>query len=257
MKRTAFALLFAANLMYGSDVSWNLSGSNGQIDGFSLSIGDYYRVPVNDVVILERSIPRDEMSVVYYLARHSHKSPHYISDLRLRGMSWWDITLRLGLNPRTIYVVSTHERFGPPYGLGYGHGPSHHHLRDADIVDLVNVRFLSDYHHVSPDDVIRYRRGGEHYHNIDDRYRGNHHEIGENRRDLREDRSEIRDDRHEIRGDKREIRDDRREMGGDRREIREDKRELRDDRRELHDDRRDLRDDRRDNRDDRRDDHGR
>lgn len=255
MKKTVFALLLATNLIYGSDVSWNLSGSNGQIDGFTLSIGNYYRVPVNEVVVLERSIPREEMSVVYYLAEHSHKSPRYISDLRLRGMSWWDITLRLGLNPKTLYIVETHQHFGPPYGMAYGFGPKHHHLRDADIIDLVNVRFLSRYHHVSPDDIIRYRRGGDHYRSINERYRDKRH-------DIRDDRREIRDDRREIRNEKRNLEQDRRQLEREKKEVREERREVREERRDMREDRRDdrrdmredRRDDRKDNRDERRDD---
>lgn len=156
-----------------SNFDIGISGSDEGINGFSFSIGDYYRVPHQEVVIIERSIPREEMSVVYFLARESHRDAGYITDLRLRGGSWWDISLRLGLDPRTLYVVDSHRHHNPPYGEAYGyHKDKKHRLRDAEIVELVNVRFLSDYHHISPDEVIDRRRSGERYNRIDEYYRG-------------------------------------------------------------------------------------
>ncbi|MDD2368471.1 MAG: hypothetical protein PHQ90_04150 [Sulfuricurvum sp.] len=187
MSGCMYTSLSAANFDVG------VSGSDRGINGFSLSIGDYYRVPQQEIVVIERSIPRDEMSVVYYLARESHRDPRYIRDLRIRGFSWWDITLRLGLDPRRIYVINSHRHFGPPYGEAYGYSKNRHHLRDAEIVDLVNVRFLSDYHHISPDEVIDRRRKGERYMNIDEHYRGYNNRI-EHREMRREERREDRGD---------------------------------------------------------------
>jgi hypothetical protein len=200
-----YSSLVAANFDVG------VSGSDRGINGFSLSIGDYYRVPQQEVVIIERSIPREEMSVVYYLARESHRDARYIADLRMRGLNWWDITFRLGLDPRRIYVINSQRHFGPPYGDAYGYSKNRHHLRDAEIIDLVNVRFLSDYHHISPDEVIDRRRHGEHYMNIDEHYRGNRDrpEVREERRD---DRNEVRDERRDERQDQRQ--EDRRSRDG-------------------------------------------
>jgi hypothetical protein len=159
--------------LYASNFDIGISGSDRGISGFSLSIGDYYRVPAQEIIVIERSIPENETSVVYFLARHSHKTPHYITNLRLRGMSWWDISLHLGLNPSTLYVVDTHRHSGPPYGKAYGYQKEgkHHRLSDLDIVELVNVRFLSSYHGISVDDVIDRRREGQQYMHIDDEFR--------------------------------------------------------------------------------------
>ena len=157
--------------MYGSLNASNfdigISGSDRGINGFSLSIGDYYRVPAQEIIVIERSIPYEETSVVYFLAQHSHKTPHYIMNLRLRGMSWWDISLHLGLNPRTLYIIDSRRHLGPPYGKAYGY----QRLNDSDIIELVNIRFLSSYHGISVDDVIDRRSRGQQYMHIDDEYR--------------------------------------------------------------------------------------
>lgn len=210
MKTTAYALLLVGTLAFSSNFDIGVSGSDGKINGFTFSIGDYYRVPYKEVVVVERRLPRDEVGVAYYLARQAHRDVGLITDLRLRGTSWWDITLRLGLDPRVLYVVETRRAYGPPYGRAYGH-QSKHHLHDREIINLVNVRFLSDYHRISPDEVIERRRGGDRFDRIDRHYRGKQHEIREDRREIREDRRELRDDKRDLREDRRDMREDRRD----------------------------------------------
>lgn len=191
-KLTSIALIVGSlsGLLHASEFDIGISGSDRGISGFSLSVGDYYRVPQREIVMIERSIPRDEMGVVYFLAQRSHRSANYITDLRLRGISWWDISIRLGLDPRTLYVVNSHRYSGPPYGQAYGYHKEgkRHRLRDAEIVELVNVRFLSAYHGVSVDEVISHRRGGEGYMNIDNRYRAKKHPREQRNEDRRDDR---------------------------------------------------------------------
>ncbi|MBN2870948.1 MAG: hypothetical protein JXK04_08345 [Campylobacterales bacterium] len=237
MKKTFYAIslagcLFASAGAASFDVG--ISGSDRGISGFALSIGDYYHVPAQEVVVLERRIPRDELSVVYFLSRHSHRDARYITDLRMRGLSWWDVSLRLGLDPRVLYVVDSRRHSGPPYGRAYGYHKNGniHRLRDHEIVELVNVRFLSDYHRVHVDDVIDRRRKGERYYYIDDHYRGKkmypkHREDVRERRDYRDDRREYRDDRRDRRDDRRDYRnhrDDRRDYQGDHRDRDDDRR---------------------------------
>lgn len=210
----AGALSGAANAAF----SVGITGSERGIDGFSLSIGDYYRVPHNEIMVIQRSVPREEMSVVYFLARQAHRDARFIADLRLHGLSWWDISLRLGLDPYILYAVNTQRHYGPPYGVAYGYDkPGKYRLRDSEIINLVNVRFLSDYHRIAPDDVINRRRSGERFMNIDDYYRQNVRHIYRNderktERYQREERSyhDERNDRNERRYDRNQERYDNR-----------------------------------------------
>lgn len=164
-----------------------ISGSDRGINGFSLSIGNYYSVPAQEIIMIERSVPNDETSVVYYLARHSHKSPQYVTNLRSHGMNWWDISVHLGLNPHTLYVVDSRRHSGPPYGKAYGYG-RRHHLNDSEIVELVNVRFLSNYYGVSVDDIIDRRSRGQQYMHIDDDYRFEKHNKNRNRQEYKHEK---------------------------------------------------------------------
>lgn len=193
MKQFIYIAVLAGCLSAGlsaANYDIGISGSDRGIDGFSFSIGNYYNIPRQEIMVIERSVPREEMSVVYYLANRSHRDARFITNLRLRGLSWWDISLNLGLDPRTLYVVETRRHSGPPYGNAYGYDKHNkHRLGDAEIVDLVNVRFLSDYHHISADEVIDRRRKGENYNRINDYYRGNQ-ERTKNREDRKDDRGE-------------------------------------------------------------------
>lgn len=167
--------IFAASLMallaasvYASDFNVGISGSDKGISGFSLSIGDYYQAPVEEVRVIRHVLPEEELSVVYYLARKSHKNPEYVAKMRTNGRSWWDITVALGLDPRVVYVVDEHR------GNAYGHYKhnKNYRLKDVEVVEVVNTRFLADYHRVSADEIYEKRRGGRGYGAIDDDYRG-------------------------------------------------------------------------------------
>ncbi len=176
MKTTIRMALIAGCLsasLNGADFAIGVSGSEGGIDSFAISIGNYYRVPEREIILMQRYIPRDELSVVYLLANRSHRNVRYIIDLRLSGLSWWDITFRLGLDPYTLFIVDSSRYSSPPYGKAYGYHKEgkNYRLRDDEIIELANIRFLSKYHDVSYDDVIDRRRQGEHYHFIDEQYR--------------------------------------------------------------------------------------
>ncbi len=226
MKKILFAALLAGSVaasLNAADFDVSVSGSQRGIDGFSLSIGDYYRVPVQDVMVIERRVPREEVSVIYFLSRHSHRDVAYITDLRLRGLGWWDISLRLGLDPRTIFIVDSVRPWGPPYGKAYGHrNNGSYHLGDHEIVDLVNVRFLSDYHRIRVDDIIDRRRKGEQYYIIDNHYRAKKVYPQERKVIRHEYREEHQGERREgrviRRDDRSDKRDDRVIRGGERQE---------------------------------------
>jgi len=140
------------------------------VRSFYLSVGDYYRVPQREVIIIrERGIPYEEMPVVLFLAGRAHVAPGVIVDLRLRGMSWMDITFQYGLSPK-IYYVPLRTAPGPPYGNAYGYYKKWPRkewkkvrLGDDDVVNLVNLKFASEHYGYSPEEVIKMRSGGRNF----------------------------------------------------------------------------------------------
>jgi len=174
MRNCAVTAGFIACFMLASSpvsaaAQWNvgISGGNDGIDGFHVSIGEYYRVPAREVVVVrDRGICDEDLPVVFFIAQRAHVHPDSIVLLRHRGMSWMDITLHFGLSPE-IYYVPVPVGYVYPQGHAYGYYRNHprHDWRkirfqDRDIVNQVNLRFMTEHHRYSPDRVIKYRSEG-------------------------------------------------------------------------------------------------
>ena len=152
------------------DVRTGISIADGELRSFYLAIGDYYRVPEPSVVHVRKHyrVRDEELPVVFYLASCAHVEPDVIIDLRFQHrMSWLNITFHFGLTPEIYYVPV--QRVAPPYGKAYGHYKKHKHdyrrvvLTDGDVINLVNMRFISNYHHVSPERVMDMRGQGKQF----------------------------------------------------------------------------------------------
>lgn len=135
---------------------------------FYFAVGDYYGVPEKQVVMVhQRNISDDEMPVVFFLAARAHVGPDVIVGLRIGGSSWAQICAKYNIGADVFYVpVSANP--GPPYGKAYGHyknkDKSHWkeiQLTNADIVNFVNLKFVSEHQRCSPDDVIKARGAGQ------------------------------------------------------------------------------------------------
>lgn len=168
-------LIASVNTAYaGLDLGVSI-GDEG-IRGFYLSVGDYYRVPEREVIVVrERRIPDEEIPVVFFLASRARVAPAAIIDLRLSGRSWMDITIRYGLSPEIFYVPVDIAKIGPPYGKAYGYYKNKPKkewkkmkFSDSDIVDLVNLRFISEHYKYPPEQVIKMRSEGKKFIVIND-----------------------------------------------------------------------------------------
>jgi hypothetical protein len=152
------------------------------LHGFYLAIGNAYHVPERQVMVMrERAIPDDELPVVFFLAHRTGVDPGDIVELRLRGMSWYDITVHLGLGSDIYYYRPVGSvRGASPYGRAFGQYRQHPRrewrqmrLSDEDIVNLVNLRFAAEHGHMNATQVIRAREGGRGFNTIyDDAHRG-------------------------------------------------------------------------------------
>lgn len=137
---------------------------SARIGDFHVAVANYYQVPEREVIVIrERQIPDDEIPVALFIARHANVPWTRVVDMRLRGDSWWNISVRLGLGPE-IYYVPVAVAPGPPYGRALGHYKKKHRkewrtivLRDADVINLVDLRFLSEHYSVAPERIIELR----------------------------------------------------------------------------------------------------
>ena len=169
---------------------------SAQIGDFHVAVANYYQVPQREVIVIrERRIPDDEIPVALFIARHAGVPWGRVVDMRLSGASWWDISVRLGVQPE-VYYVPVAVVSGPPYGRALGHYKNKHRkqwstivLSDADVVNLVELRFLSEHYRVAPERIVELRGKTRDFVAIHAEVRGNrehsdgkHHDQGQNGR---------------------------------------------------------------------------
>ena len=139
-----------------------------RVSDFQMAVSNYFKVPAHDVaVIRDRRIRDEDLPVVLFIAQRASLAPATVVDLRLRGYSWLDISVRYQLGP-DVYYVPVAGVPGPPYTNAYNAYQKPRSqwntivLADADIVNLVNLRFLSEHYRVSPQRVMELRgRSGD------------------------------------------------------------------------------------------------
>ena len=183
-----------------ADVEFGISLGDRGLRSFYLSVGDYYRVPEREVIIIrERGILYEEIPVVFFIARRVHVAPGVIVDLRLRGMSWMDITFHYGLSPE-IYYVPLRVAPGPPYGRAYGYYKKWPRkewrkvrLGDDDVVNLVNLKFASEHYGYSPEKVIKMRSGGRNFVEINEEIKRGKESRVKEKREVWEKESKIKE----------------------------------------------------------------
>lgn len=151
---------------------------NGDLSSFYLSLGEYYRVPERDVIFIrERRIPDHEIPVILFISQRAGVSLSAIINLRLAGSRWMDISLHFGLGPE-LYYVPVQRVHGSPYGHAYGHFQNRNRnewqkirLADDDVVNLVNLRFISERYGYPAEDVMQMRSSGKSFLSIHDEAR--------------------------------------------------------------------------------------
>jgi hypothetical protein len=200
-----------------AEPQWNIGVSFGNegLRDFGLSVGEYYRAPPREVVVVrERGFHDEELPVVFFLASRAHVAPGVIMDLRRGGLSWMDVSLHFGFGPEIYYVPIKAAKVGPPYGKAYGYYkkyPRHEwkkiRLRDDDVINLVNLRFISEHHGYAPENVMRMRGEGNNFVTIDETaYREkhgrkkDHDEDGDHHGDGKKDRDHNGKGKREIGG---------------------------------------------------------
>ncbi|HNS04693.1 MAG TPA: hypothetical protein PKH53_01650 [Candidatus Saccharicenans sp.] len=160
------------------NVNLGVSFADGRLLGFYFSISKYFNVPSETVIDIRSRyrLADEELPVVFFIARQARVEPALIINLRLKGLTWWDISVHFGLSPEIFYMPVTVVKIGPPYGRAYGY---YRHYRgqkkwgeviltDDDIINLVNLKFIAETHRVEPERVMEMRARGLRFVDIHD-----------------------------------------------------------------------------------------
>ena len=177
----AILMLTAAPLIESgaSGADPGVSPGDEVLNGFLLAVGDYYRIPQKEVMIIrERGIPPYEIPVALFIAKRARVAPEIVMDFRLRDNDWLYTTIRFGLGPEIFYFPVGGVVRDPPYGRVYGyyqHKPKKEWktilLRDDDIITLVNLKLISEHYGYPPETIIKMRSEGKEFVLINDEIR--------------------------------------------------------------------------------------
>lgn len=166
----ALAAVLGGAAASAAQVDLGISIGDGRLQSFYVAVAEHYHVAprlVADYRARYRLLD-EELPIVFFLASRARVAPRAVIDLRSGRRSWFEIALRFGLSPEIFFVPVGLERIGPPYGNAYGYYRKHGRagnwgklkLTDREVLDLVNLRFLSEYHGVRPETVIGWRGEG-------------------------------------------------------------------------------------------------
>jgi hypothetical protein len=173
-----FSLIFLLPGSYsnaGLNVNINLGGSESS--NYYRSLANYHRVSEKDVYFVrQRGIADEELPVIFYLASLAGVAPSLVADeYRRPGITLHDLTRIFGLNPEIYHYPIKFRVDGPPYGKAYGYYRNkpkkewkNIKLSNTDIINLVNLRFISESRGVDPEDIIKRRSAGKNFITIDD-----------------------------------------------------------------------------------------
>jgi len=108
-----------------------------------------------------------------------------------------DISLRYGIGP-DVYYVPVQNVYGAPYGRAYGYYQNRNRnewnrirLADDDVVNLVNLRFISERYGYAPEEVMRMRSSGRSFETIHDEARRSKGSGDYRQQDRRESREPV------------------------------------------------------------------
>jgi hypothetical protein len=120
--------------------------------------------PWEIIRVRQQGISDEELPVLFFIAANAGVPYGDIVNLRLRNWTWLRIALRYGLDPSIFYVPVNERISGRIYGTTYGYymmtpreSWNRIQLTDRDIMNLVNLRFVTDYYGFAPEEVIRMR----------------------------------------------------------------------------------------------------
>ena len=133
------------------------------LDAYYRAVGQFFRVPANEVMILsEWRLAPEEIPVVLYVADRGGISPEAVVALRRGGEGWSALARRYALDATSFHVPLD----GDPGSLArvytqYRAQPVTRwpaiELREDEIVGLVNLRVLSQALGTTPDSVLEAR----------------------------------------------------------------------------------------------------
>lgn len=148
-------------------IDFGISIDKNGISEFHLAISNHYKVEEKEIItVSKKRISNEELPIVFFLAKKAGVKSSVIIQMRLNGNSWQEVADRFKLKP-DIFFIDLKSNPGPPYGKAYGHYKNKSknkreqiRLTDDDIVNFVNLKFITGHYGYDPATVIEMRSKG-------------------------------------------------------------------------------------------------
>lgn len=138
---------------------------------YIIDVGDYFQVDYEEVnELIDNGITIEELPVVCFIAQRAKVSIDKVAQARAVGQSWQAVTSEFHLDATTFYVIIHGKYSSKPFKSAFDkfHSQIDYNwkkveLSDADIINLVNLRFIYQHHDFSPFRVMTLRDNGADY----------------------------------------------------------------------------------------------
>lgn len=167
--KTVFAFMFAAIFLIV------VSAASAQQDAltkeYHRALAKYFEI--SDELIGEMAkmeLPSEEMPIILYLAAKAKKPPLEIANQRAEGDNWMKITGDIGLSAEAYYMLIAGQIKSTTYKpifATFNDTPKGKwkdiQFSDEDVLNIVNLRFISSHHDFSVFDIMTMRDKGHNF----------------------------------------------------------------------------------------------
>lgn len=144
-------------------------------DNFHLALADYFRVSEEQITDVKNSgISDEELPVVFFIAQRTNLGPEAVTTVHSGGLNWMQVAYHFRLNPWIFYTflpgdTTAHTFFEKIYEE-YKNPNNKMNLTDKDMVNLTNLKFLSEYYGRDPKEIVGKRTSGKTFQEINEDY---------------------------------------------------------------------------------------
>jgi hypothetical protein len=145
-------------------------------DHFYSALMDYYKVSDGQLANAKAGgVADDELAVDCFIAQRARVEPEAVTGLRNSNLSWMQVAYHYELNPWVFYTFLRDYPAHTPYESAYEKFKKPTlkiNLTDAEIANLVNLKFLSEYYGRDPKEMIQ-KRASKTFRQINEDYWNN------------------------------------------------------------------------------------
>jgi hypothetical protein len=153
------AFVFVPSLLSGQDLN------PGVQEAYFRAVAEHFKVPLEEVAIIaDWEMDADEVPVVLFLSSRAGVPPDALIGLRRSGRPWREVARQFGLGVGVFHVslpqdaaLGSLTRACEEFRSRHSREWDQIELTDAEVVSLVNLRFLSKQVGVPPVRVLHSR----------------------------------------------------------------------------------------------------